>query len=134
MNGISANNSSLARITDNSLGLSMISMPGEYVNFYIPRQVGTYNYEKIFTDYQVVKITDIVYLIESEMTGTLPFNADVQYLVNVPCHSNYETGCICGLGNINPIQLGTDVDSGSSCLIGFDYHPDWITFFHEMWT
>lgn len=125
INGIAISNASVIRVTETSLGLSMISLPGEYVTFYIAQQIGDYNYKKIFAEYEVVRITDIAYRLESELTGIRPSNGDIQYLVNDPGHDD---GTVpCGRAG-NPIRLGTNVDSGTSCLDA----PHWGVFFHEM--
>jgi hypothetical protein len=103
------------------------------IAFYIPEQIGDFNYSQIFSDYDVARITNIGYDLEDRLAGLRPFKGDLQYLVN-DAYLDDATGP-CGLSG-NPVRLGTDVDKPihNSCLI-IAYPPpipQWGIYFHEM--
>ena len=133
--GVHATNAAVIRVTQTSLGLTLDGMWGEHVVFYVPRQpIAGFNYQKIFTDSDVVRITDIAYELEHEATGVVPFLGGIQFLVNDPGHGADGT-VPCGLGG-NPVRLGTDVDKTvhNSCMIVAygSGSPQWFVFFHEI--
>ncbi|MDY7077433.1 MAG: PKD domain-containing protein [Chloroflexota bacterium] len=134
MDGIPAHNAAVIRVTTNTLGLDLFPLEQPNVTFYIPEQIGSFNYSQIFNDYDVTRITDIAYQLERELTGLRPFNGDVQFLVNDPGHGADGT-VPCGLSG-NPVRLGTDVDKSvhNSCLIVAypPATPHWGVYFHEM--
>jgi hypothetical protein len=134
-NGIKANNAAVIRVTNDSLGLTLDGFWGKHLAFYVPRQrIQGFDYQKIFRDWDIVRITDLVYELEYEATGTTPFNGDIQFLVNDPGHGADGT-VPCGLAG-NPIRLGTDVDKPihDSCMIVAygSGSPQWGVYFHEM--
>ncbi|MGB9105461.1 MAG: chitobiase/beta-hexosaminidase C-terminal domain-containing protein, partial [Terriglobales bacterium] len=103
------------------------------IAFYIPGQIGSYNYPQIFQTFDAARITDIAYQVEVELSGQAPSKGDLQFLVNDPGHNSDGT-VPCGL-NGNPVRLGTDVDTYSSCMVGVSLGtptPQWGVFFHEM--
>ena len=131
---IVSRNDAVIRVTSESLGLTPLRLDQSDISFVIPKQVGSYNYEQIFSDYDVSRITNLAYQVEFELTGSRPFKGDMQFLVNDPGHDADGT-VPCGLAG-NPIRLGTDVDESihNSCLI-VAYPPpvpQWGVYFHEM--
>ncbi len=134
VDNVYAENAAVIRVTSETLGLSMISLSGSNIAFQIAQEIGDYNYEQIFSDYEVVRVTDIAYQLKREATGTTPSNGGIQYLVNDPGHGGDGT-VPCGLSG-NPVRLGTDVDKNihNSCLIVAipDAFPQWSVFFHEI--
>jgi len=135
VDGVLAPNASVIRVTTDTLGLDLFALEQPNVVFYIPEQIGSFNYRQVFTDYDVARVTDIAYqLVEEELVGLPPFDGGVQFLVNDPGHGADGT-VPCGLSG-NPIRLGTDVDKPvhNSCLI-VAYPPaipQWGVYFHEM--
>jgi PKD repeat protein len=130
----SAHNAAVIRVTTNTLGLDPFALAQSNVIFYIPEQVGSFDYSQIFTDYDVARISDIAYQLEEELSGLRPFEGDVQFLVNDPGYGTDGT-VPCGLSG-NPVRLGTDVDRSihNSCLIVAypPATPQWGVYFHEM--
>ncbi|MEM3449519.1 MAG: hypothetical protein QXP38_11730 [Nitrososphaerota archaeon] len=130
-----AENAAVIRVTQKSLGLTLDPFWGENIAFYVPREhISGFDYQKIFREREVVRITDLAYELQYEATGVLPFNGGIQFLVNDPGHGSDGT-VPCGLAG-NPIRLGTDVDKPihNSCMI-VAFHsgsPQWGVFFHEM--
>jgi len=133
--GIQATNYAVIRVTNDDLGITLDPLSGKHITFYVPRQpIQGFDYQKIFEDYDVVRITDIAYELESEATGVVPFEGGMLFLVNDPGHGSDGT-VPCGLSG-NPIRLGTDVDKpyDNSCMIVAEGNgwPQWGVFFHEM--
>jgi hypothetical protein len=132
VDGFTVPNAAVVRVTQDNLGLTMKALPGKHVVFYIPEQpIQGYDYQKIFRDYDVVRVTDIAYELESEATGVVPYSGGTLFLVNDPGH---EDGTVpCGLSG-NPIRLGSSVDIPASCMIscGGTGFPAWFVYFHEM--
>jgi hypothetical protein len=132
IDGVLVPNVVVVRVTQDNLGLAMKALPGKHVVFYIPEQpIQGYDYQKIFSDYDVVRITDIAYELESEATGVVPYGGSTLFLVNDPGHDD---GTVpCGLSG-NPIRLGSSVDKPASCMIscGGTGFPAWFVYFHEM--
>jgi len=131
---IMSRNDAVIRVTSESLGLTPFRLDQSNISFVIPEQVGSYDYELIFSNYDVSRITNLAYQLEFELTGLRPFKGDMQFLVNDPGHGGDGT-VPCGLSG-NPIRLGTDVDESihNSCLI-VAYPPpipQWGVYFHEM--
>jgi len=132
IDGIQSHNRAVIRVTSDPLNLNVLSLQEPNIIFYIAKQIGSFNYQQIFTDFDVPRITNIAYELEEEACGLVPFNGDVQYLVNDPGHG--QDGTVpCGSSG-NPVRLGTDVDNQSSCLImaSSPARPQWGVFFHEM--
>lgn len=132
---IETNNAAVIRVTNDSLGLILDGFWEEHIAFYVPRQpIQGFDYQKIFRDFDVVRITDLAYELEYEATQTTPFKGDIQFLVNDPGHGADGT-VPCGLSG-NPIRLGTDVDKPihDSCMIVAygSGSPQWGVYFHEM--
>ncbi|MGC9086516.1 MAG: Ig-like domain-containing protein, partial [Thermoproteota archaeon] len=132
VDGVPVSNVAVVRVTKDNLGITLKALPGKHVVFYIPEQpIQGFDYQKIFNDYDVVKITDIAYELESEATGVVPYGGDTLFLVNDPGH---EDGTVpYGLSG-NPIRLGSSVDIPNSGMIvcrGFGF-PQWFVYFHEM--
>jgi hypothetical protein len=132
VDGFTVPNAAIVRVTRDNLGLTMRALPGKHVVFYIPEQpVQGFDYQKIFRDYDVVRLTDIAYELESEATGVVPYGGSTLFLVSDPGH---EDGTVpCGLSG-NPIRLGSSVDKPASCMIscGGTGFPAWFVYFHEM--
>lgn len=133
MDGVPAHNAAVIRVITHTLGLDLLALEQPDVAFYIPPQIGSFNYSQIFTDYDVSRITQIAYQLEQGLTDQHPFAGDLQYLVNDPGHGADGT-VPCGSSG-NPIRLGTDVDKSihNSCLI-VAYQtatPQWGVYFHE---
>jgi len=133
--GILATNAAVIRVTNDDLGITLDPLSGKHITFYIPRQpIQGFDYQKIFENYDVVRITDIAYELESEATGVVPFEGGMLFLVNDPGHGSDGT-VPCGLSG-NPIRLGTDVDKpyDNSCMIVAEGNgwPQWGVFFHEI--
>jgi hypothetical protein len=135
VDGISVPNAAVVRVTRDNLGITLKALPWKHITFYIPEQpIQGFDYQKIFKDYDIVRITDIAYELESDATGVVPFEGSTLFLVNDPGHGADGT-VPCGLSG-NPIRLGTDVDKSvhNSCMIiayGFGF-PQWFVYFHEM--
>jgi hypothetical protein len=135
IDGIPVPNAAVVRVTRDNLGITMKALPGKHVIFYIPEQpIQGFDYQKIFREYDVVRITDIAYELESEVTGVVPYSGSTLFLVNDPGHVSDST-VPCGLSG-NPIRLGTYVDKPihNSCMIvayGSGTPQFWI-YFHEM--
>jgi len=73
-------NAAVVRVTRDNLGLTMRALPGKHVVFYIPEQpIQGFDYQKIFRDYDVVRITDIAYELESEATGVVPYGGSTLF-------------------------------------------------------
>ncbi len=130
---IQANNATVVRITSQDLGFSLVPLRGEQVGFYLPNKPlsGT-NYLSLFSDWEVVRVTDLAYRTMAEVVGLRPFKGDTLFLVNDPGHGNDGT-VPCGISG-NPIRLGTDVDTGNSCMVvaGRDASPQLWVILHEM--
>lgn len=129
-----SHNAAVIRVTSDPLNLNMLAFRETNVIFYIPEQIGSFNYQQIFQDFDVPRITNIAYQLEEEICGLVPFQGDMQYLVNDPGHG--QDGTVpCGSSG-NPVRLGSDVDKSvhNSCLIvAFPpATPQWGVFFHEM--
>lgn len=134
IDGIWSNNAAVIRVTTTPLNLNMLALEEPNIIYYIAEQIGSFNYQQLFQDFDVPRITNIAYKLEEEVCGVLPFRGDVQYLVNDPGHG--QDGTVpCGLAG-NPMRLGTDVDSDvhNSCLIVANPPaiPQWGVIFHEM--
>jgi PKD repeat protein len=134
IDGIWSHNAPVIRVTSDPLNLNMFALQEPNIIFYIPEQIGSFDYQQIFQDFDVPRITNIAYKIEEELCGLVPFQGDVQYFVNDPGHG--QDGTVpCGISG-NPVRLGTDVDKSihNSCLIvAFPPAiPQWGVFFHEM--
>jgi len=135
IDGIPVPNAAVVRVTRDNLGITMKALPGKHVIFYIPEQpIQGFDYQKIFREYDVIRITDIAYELESEVTGVVPYSGSTLFLVNDPGHVSDST-VPCGLSG-NPIRLGTYVDKPihNSCMIvayGSGTPQFWI-YFHEM--
>jgi hypothetical protein len=133
--GIPVPNAAVVRVTRDNLGITLKALPGKHIVFYVPEQpIQGFDYQKIFRDYDIVRITDIAYELESEATGVVPYGGSTLFLVNDPGHGADGT-VPCGLSG-NPIRLGTDVDKPvhNSCMI-IAYgsgSPQWGVYFHEM--
>ena len=134
LDGVPSHNATIVRVTQDSLGLTLLLLEQTNIVFYIPEQIGTFNYLQIFNDYDVARITNLAYQLEEELMGIRPFYGDVQFLVNDPGHGADDT-VPCGISG-NPIRLGTDVDKypHNSCLIVAypPATPQWGIYFHEM--
>jgi len=133
--GILANNAAVVRVTQTTLDLTLDAFAAKHLTFYVPRQpISGFDYEQIFSAWDVVRITDIAYELEHEATGIYPFQGDMQFLANDPGHGADGT-VPCGLSG-NPVRLGTDVDKlvHNSCMIvAYDSGtPQWGVFFHEI--
>jgi hypothetical protein len=125
-------NAAVVRVTRDNLGITMKLLSGKHIAFYIPEQpIQGFDYQSIFRDYDIVRITDIAYELESEATGIVPYGGSTLFLVNDPGH---EDGTVpYGLSG-NPIRLGSSVDIPNSGMIvcrGFGF-PQWFVYFHEM--
>ena len=132
---IPANNAAIVRVTHTTLGLSLDAFAAKHLTFYVPQQpINGFDYEQIFSAWDVVRITDIAYELEHEATGIYPFQGDMQFLANDPGHGGDGT-VPCGVSG-NPVRLGTDVDKPvhNSCMIvAYDSGtPQWGVFFHEI--
>ena len=132
VDGIPVPNVAVVRVTRDNLGITLKALSGKHVVFYVPEQpIQGFDYQKIFRDYDIVRITDIAYELESEATGVVPFGGSTLFLVDDPGH---EDGTVpYGLSG-NPIRLGSSVDIPNSGMIlcqgsGF---PQWFVYFHEM--
>ncbi len=134
VDGISSHNAAVIRVTTDTLGLDLFPLRQSNITFYIPDQIGSFNYTQVFTDYDVARITDIAYHLEEELSGLRPFSGDIQFLANDPGHGADGT-VPCGLSG-NPVRLGTDVDKPvhNSCMIVAypPATPQWGVYFHEM--
>jgi hypothetical protein len=135
VDGVPAENFVVVRVTQRSLGLTLDPFWGRHVAFYVPREpISRFNYQQIFRDYDIVRITDIAYELEWEASGVVPFGGSTQFLVDDPGHGGDGT-VPCGLAG-NPIRLGSDVDKPvhNSCMIVTSDagSPQWGVFFHEM--
>ena len=134
VDGVQANNAAVVRVTADNLGITLFPLEEPNIVFYIPEQIGSFNYRQIFSDFDAARITDIAYQLEEELSGLRPFNGDFQFLVNDPGHGADGT-VPCGLSG-NPVRLGTDVDKPvhNSCMIVAypPATPQWGVFFHEM--
>jgi hypothetical protein len=133
--GIYTNNAAIIRVTEDSLGIDFDGFWAENIAFYVPRQsIQGFDYQKIFRDWNIVRITDLVYELEYELIGNKPFMGDIQFLINDPGHGADGT-VPCGLSG-NPVRLGTDVDKPihNSCMIVAygSGTPQWGVYFHEM--
>ncbi|MBS7654734.1 PKD domain-containing protein [Candidatus Bathyarchaeota archaeon] len=133
--GIQATNSAVIRVTNDNLGITLVPFIGKYVSFYVPRElIQGFDYQRIFKEWDVLRITDLAYEIIYNVTDYRPFNGGMQFLVNDPGHGADGT-VPCGLSG-NPIRLGTDVDKpvhGSCMIVGWDNgYPQWGVYFHEM--
>ena len=133
VDGVVADNATVVRVTEEPLGLDLLELTGEHVVFEIARRVGEFDYEQIFTDFDVLRTTDLGYTFEAELTGTLPFNG-VQYMVH---EVGFDPGNTvpCGLSG-NPARFGTILDQPihNSCLIVgvAPADPQWGPIFHEI--
>jgi len=134
VDGIPATNYAVIRVTNDDLGITLDPLSGKHITFYVSRKpIQGFDYQKIFKDYDVVRITDIAYELEYEATGVVPFEGGMLFLVNDPGHGSDGT-LPCGLSG-NPIRLGADVDSsnGISCMINYGTKsPQFWIYFHEM--
>ncbi len=133
--GIQATNAAVIRVTDNSLGITLLPFIGKHITFYVPKEpIQGFDYQRIFREWDVLRITDLAYEIIYNVTDFRPFNGGIQFLVNDPGHGADGT-VPCGLSG-NPIRLGTDVDKPvhDSCMIvAWDKgYPQWGVYFHEM--
>jgi hypothetical protein len=132
VDGFPVPNAAVVRVTRDNLGITLKALPWKHITFYIPEQpIQGFDYQKIFKDYDIVRITDIAYELESDATGVVPFEGSTLFLVDDPGH---EDGTVpYGLSG-NPIRLGSSVDIPNSGMIlcqgsGF---PQWFVYFHEM--
>ena len=133
LDGLPSHNGAVIRVTSSPLGISLTPLQKLNIAFYIPGQIGSYNYPQIFQAFDAARITDLAYQVEVELSGQAPNKGDLQFLVNDPGHNSDGT-VPCGL-NGNPVRLGTDVDTYSSCMVGVSLGtptPQWGVFFHEM--
>jgi len=131
--GFWATNVAVIRVDNDSLGITLDPFIGRYVTFYVPREpIQGFDYQKIFREWDVLRITDLAYEIMYDVTGHRPFNGGTQFLVNVLGHGGTVP---CGASG-NPIGLGTDVDKpvhGSCMIVAWgEGYPQWGVYFHEM--
>ncbi|MCX8171669.1 MAG: hypothetical protein N3E47_06885, partial [Candidatus Bathyarchaeota archaeon] len=134
-NGIWATNAAVIRVTNDSLGITLDPFVGRYITFYVPREpIQGFDYQRIFREWDVLRITDLAYEIMYNVTNYHPFDGGTQFLVNDPGHG-VEGTVPCGLSG-NPIRLGTDVDKpvhGSCMIVAWgEGHPQWGVYFHEI--
>ncbi len=101
--------------------------------FYLPRQsIGDYNYTRIASSYQVIRLVDLGYELENEATAAPPFDGDMQFLVTDP---GSDSTVPCGLSG-NPVRFGVRLDKtvNNSCFIVAwqTGNPQWGVYFHEI--
>ena len=82
IDGIQSHNNAIIRVTLNPLNLNMITLQEPNINFYIAQQIGSFNYQQIFQDFDVPRITNIAYQLEEEVCGLVPFKGGMHYFVN----------------------------------------------------
>ena len=132
VDGNASSNAAVIRVTTNTLGLDMFLLEQSNVAFYIPEQIGDFNYRQVFSDYDIARIINLAYEFEAQLSGLRPFDAALQYLVGEP-YPGDSTGP-CGLSG-NPIRLGADVDNVQfSCLAVTSRPaiPHWAVYLHEL--
>jgi len=131
VDGRNPDNWSYIRVSNSSLGLKMLTLPGENIVFEIAKKVRGLNYEKIFKDYEGVRVTDIAYQLEKEATSIEPNNGGIQYMANEVGY-DHESLVACGISG-NPCILGSNLDYAGNCLIDEgDLSPCWFVIFHEL--
>jgi hypothetical protein len=130
VNGVSAHNSAVIRVTNNTLGLNETEYSGTSVSFYSPPTNGMRDYNKTIYENEIVRLTDIAYSLMTELTGVVPYSGDTQFLVVDPGADDTVPYGLAG----NPIRLGVAVDTGNSGFITGTWNliPVWWVFFHEM--
>jgi hypothetical protein len=134
VDGTRAANEASVRVTSDDLGLQLLSLLGSRVAFHIPRRVGAFDYERILSGYDVVRVTDLAYHFAEQLTGAKPFGGATLHFVTDPGHGADGT-VPAGLAG-NPIRLGTDVDKAvhnSALIVAWgEGAPQWAMYFHEM--
>ncbi len=132
LDGIGASNATVVRVLSAPLGRSMTRLEQPHVVFDILEGYLNVDYQDLFRRFDVARLTEHAYLMETELSGLKPFKGDVQHLANDPAPL---ATAPCGLSG-NPVRLGTSIDRSihNSCLI-VAYPPEspqWGVFFHEM--
>ena len=133
VNGINSHNGSLIRVLSdpNPVPVDRIATPASpQTVFYIADSVAGSKQPQMFADYDAARVTDLAYRIERFGSGVYPSSGDIQYLANDVSHD--EATRPCGY-NGNPVVLGSNLDTGASCLIEPPANgPAWGIYFHEI--
>jgi PKD repeat protein len=134
IDGILSHNNATIVVTSDPLNLNMIALKESNITYYIAQQIGPFNYQQIFQDFDVPRITNIGYELSEELCGLRPYKGDLQYLAHFIAPQQDPTlPCV---GNGNPAIFGTAVDNPvNSCLVDPgqpDTPPRWGIIFHEM--
>jgi len=134
IDGISSTNSTVVRVTTSDLPLpldSYATFRGQYVTFFIPKEVVTMDFEQMMNQYKVANATDRAYLLQKELTGVTPFRGAHQIFIGDPGASRDLS--ICGLSG-NPIRLGINLGDPNlgNCIMAGGGNPHWGVMWHEM--
>jgi PKD repeat protein len=133
VDGIGSHNGSLVRVLPDPTPVTMDRMATNIspnIVFYIADKIAGFDQHQMFVVYDAARITDLAFQIERFGSGVNPNAGDIQYLVNDVAHD--EATRPCGY-NGNPVVLGSNLDTGASCLIeGSANGPAWGIYFHEM--
>ncbi len=132
VNGVVSSNSCAVRVLHHSVPLEFLDLRGIYVWHYLLREWAGVSFEDLWSRYEVLKVTDAAYVVESELTGGVPFLGAPQMIVTDVAES--DPASPCGLSG-NPVRIGINLNKpfpNNNCIRKPDGQPHLGVIWHEI--